>query len=181
MEVVRTRTGNEDCVEIASFYRGPKWLGINSAKVAEAIRHENVTDIPGALPSLRGKICFKDKIIPVIQIHQLVGSECRRDETQQQIVVVRHETDRGDTSMLGIAVDSPAEIPEVCNGRIDHSHSTPEGNGYTECLVKPELNSTRNDMLVVLSPGGLMRHLAQVFPMTNGKKNGVPRQPTGGR
>ncbi|QGY40798.1 chemotaxis protein CheW [Pseudodesulfovibrio cashew] len=159
MDVIRTRSGSEDCVEIASFYVGSKWLGINAKKVVEAIRLDKVTDIPGARPSLRGKVLFKDKVVPVIRIHSLVGMEYPEDESHLQIVIVRY--DNGNQGMLGIVVDSLAEIPEVCNTRVDCSLSTLEGNGYTECLIKPDENSKRNDMLVVLDPDGLMRHLAQ--------------------
>ena len=160
MQVGRTRTGMQDCLEVATFYIGSKWLGINVAKVVEAIRYEGVTDIPGAHKLVKGKVFYDDDVVPVIEIHTEVDMELPVDESKLQIVIINYTDESHRNRRVGIVVDALGEIPEVCDSRVDKTHTVFDGKGYTESIIKPENEAGRSEMLVVLSPEGLMRHMA---------------------
>jgi len=163
MDVGHSRSGSDNCVEIASFYIGSSWLGINAAKVVEAIRFEGVTGIPGAPPVLRGKVYYNGEVVPVIEIHTMTGAKYPDNEAELQIVIVRYEVHKSSKELVGIVVDYLAEIPEICHTRVDSANSALDGNGYTESIIKPEPGTKKKDMLVVLSPEGVMRHLMEVI------------------
>lgn len=160
MQVGRTRTGDSDCVEIATFYIGPKWLGIDASQVVEAIRYEKITEIPGAPKIVRGKIVYNNEVIPIIELYSEMDLPYPKNEAQLQIILVKY-ADAGDMERtVGICVDALGEIPEICYSRVDSSHTVLDGKGYTESIIKPEPGSNKSDLLVVLSPEGLMRHLS---------------------
>jgi chemotaxis signal transduction protein len=147
-------------VEIATFYIGPKWLGIDASQVVEAIRYEKITEIPGAPKIVRGKIVYNNEVIPIIELYSEMDLPYPKNEAQLQIILVKY-ADAGDMERtVGICVDALGEIPEICYSRVDSSHTVLDGKGYTESIIKPEPGSNKSDLLVVLSPEGLMRHLS---------------------
>ncbi|MGE4555693.1 MAG: chemotaxis protein CheW [Desulfovibrionaceae bacterium] len=159
MQVGRARTGGSDCVEIATFYIGPKWLGIEASQVVEAVRYEKVTEIPGAPKIVRGKTVYRNEVIPIIELYSEMRLPYPQDESQLQVILVKY-AGTGDTErIVGICVDALGEIPEICYSRVDTSHTVLDGKGYTESIIKPEPGAEKSELLVVLSPEGLMRHL----------------------
>lgn len=161
MSVGRTRTGDDDCREIATFYIGDKWLGFDATQVIEAVRYENVTMIPGAPKVVCGKIMYHREIVPVVELHTEMGFSSPTDGSQSQIVIVRYTDESNSEKMVGLCVDSLGEIPEICSSRVDACRSILDGKGFTESIIKPEPGSERHELLVVLCPGGIVNHLSR--------------------
>ncbi|BCS89862.1 chemotaxis protein CheW [Pseudodesulfovibrio sediminis] len=161
IDVKNTRPNGEDCTEIASFHIGNSWLGFKADIVVEATRFNNITPIPGAAPTLRGKVLYDDKVVPVIAIHTLMGAEYPRDESSLNIVFVQCDSEFSEIGLLGLIVDSLAEIPAVSQDCIDSCRSNLEGYDYTECMVKPEQGCPEKGLLVVLNPERLVKHLVK--------------------
>ena len=57
-----------DCIELATFYIGDKWLGINAEHVDEAVNSAGLTTIPGSPDYVIGKFVYNNELITVIDI-----------------------------------------------------------------------------------------------------------------
>ncbi len=157
MGVSNTRGQGMDCMELATFYIGDKWLGINATKVLEAINSDGITAIPGAHEFVIGKIMYEGKLIAVIDIRTQLKLPKTDYEPNAPIVVV----DAG-SSRVGLIVDALGEIPEVCMDRVDAGNCMLDSSeSYTECIIKPDPNSESKELLVVLDPVRLVKVLME--------------------
>jgi chemotaxis signal transduction protein len=147
--------GGIDCMELATFYIGEKWLGIRTDLVKEAINSEGITTIPGAHDFVIGKVMYREKLITVIDIRTQLELPETPLEPDAPIVVVAV----GNT-FVGIAVDSLGEIPEVCADRVEKGSTLLDSEeSYVECVVKPAAGDEKGDLLVVLDPAKMVEAL----------------------
>ncbi|WP_045220208.1 chemotaxis protein CheW [Desulfonatronum thioautotrophicum] len=157
IQVSRTRTGGNDCIEVASFFIGDRWLGINADHVLETINPEGITVIPGAHRFVVGKIFYQGDSIPVVDIRRELRLPPKEIDMETQIILAK-----AGTSKVGLLVDGLGEIPEVCMDRVEKANGMLDSQeSYVECVVKPETNSKDVNMLVVLDPERLVRHLVK--------------------
>ncbi|MGE4194201.1 MAG: chemotaxis protein CheW [Pseudodesulfovibrio sp.] len=164
MGVSHKRATGADCIELATFYIGDKWLGINAVHVDEAVTSEGLTTIPGSPDYVIGKFVYNDELITVIDIRTQLRLPKVRFDRNAPIVVVR-----ADSAHIGIVVDALGEIPEICMDRVDKANSVLDsGKGYVDCIIKPELHSDQKELLVVIDPTRLVQSL-----ICNGVKNGT--------
>ena len=163
MGVSHKRASGMDCIELATFYIGDKWLGINAEHVDEAVNSEGLTTIPGSPDYVIGKFVYNDELITVIDIRTQLRLEPVRFDPNAPIVVVR-----ADSAHIGIVVDALGEIPEICMDRVDKANSMLDSSkGYVDCIIKPELHSEQKELLVVIDPTRLVKAL-----IINGAANG---------
>lgn len=173
MGVSHKRATGVDCIELATFYIGDKWLGINAVHVDEAVNSEGLTTIPGSPDYVIGKFVYNDELITVIDIRTQLRLEPVRFDPNAPIVVVR-----ADSAHIGIVVDALGEIPEICMDRVDKANSMLDSSkGYVDCIIKPELHSEQKELLVVIDPTRLVKALiingcANGSGKGNGKDNG---------
>ena len=161
--VSHKRASGMDCIELATFYIGDKWLGINADHVDEAVNSEGLTTIPGSPDYVIGKFVYNDELITVIDIRTQLRLEPVRFDPNAPIVVVR-----ADSAHIGIVVDALGEIPEICMDRVDKANSMLDSSkGYVDCIIKPELHSEQKELLVVIDPTRLVKAL-----IINGAANG---------
>lgn len=157
IQVSRTRTGGKDCIEVASFFIGDRWLGINADLVLEAINPEGITIIPGAHSFVVGKVFYHGDPIPVVDIRQELRLPPKDIDMETQIVVAN-----AGSSKVGLLVDGLGEIPEICLERVEMNNGLLDNQeNYVECVIKPETQSAGVNMLVVLNPERLVRHLVK--------------------
>jgi chemotaxis signal transduction protein len=143
-----TRDGGPDCIELATFYIGDKWLGINALKVKEAINTDGITTIPGAHPFVVGKILYDGHIINVIDVRTELKLSQEPYDAASPIVVMETGSD-----CVGLVVDALGEIPEVCMDRVDKKKNVLDASGqYVECMIKPQPNADNKELLVVIDP-----------------------------
>ncbi|WP_321532394.1 chemotaxis protein CheW [uncultured Desulfuromonas sp.] len=143
-----TRDGGPDCIELATFYIGNKWLGINAGKVKEAITSEGMTTVPGSHAFVVGKILYDGHIINVIDVRTQLKLAQEPFDPNAPIVVLETGED-----CVGLVVDALGEIPEVCMDRVDKKKNVLDASGhYIECIIKPQPNSGSKELLVVIDP-----------------------------
>ena len=151
------RGGGTDCIEVATFYIGQKWLGINAAKVVEAVNLEGVTIVPGSHPFVKGKMMYAGNAIAVVDIRGQLDMPDEPCPPQAQVVVVQAGKTR-----IGLVVDALGEIPEVCMSRVDATSSILDGEeSYVECIIKPDPQSGSRELLVVVDPERLVQRLVE--------------------
>lgn len=182
MGVSNSRGSGEDCLELATFYIGDKWLGINADHVREAINSEGITTIPGAHPFVIGKIMYNDLLIPVIDIRTQLNMPAMDFDMDAPIVVAQ----AGPTN-IGLVVDALGEIPEVCMERVDTGHSILDSReSYIDCIIKPDKQSGSKELLVIIDPAKLIQAIVRsgtgaANGAANGTKNGVASEKTNGQ
>jgi chemotaxis signal transduction protein len=155
MNVRNQRATGMDCIELATFYIGDKWLGINAEHVDEAVNSEGLTTIPGSPDYVIGKFVYDDELITVIDIRTQLRIEPKKFDPNSPVIVVR-----ADNANIGIVVDALGEIPEICMDRVDRSNSMLDsGKGYVDCIIKPDQQSEVKELLVVIDPTRLVQSL----------------------
>ena len=155
MNVRHQRATGMDCMELATFYIGDKWLGINAEHVDEAVNSEGLTTIPGSADYVIGKFVYDDELITVIDIRTQLRLPPKKFDPNAPVVVVR-----ADNANIGIVVDALGEIPEICMDRVDRGNSMLDSTkGYVDCIIKPDQHSEIKELLVVIDPTRLVKSL----------------------
>ena len=73
-------------LELLEFLVGGEYFGINIAKVSEIIIHCDVTHVPSAPKAVEGVFMHRDKLVTVIDLHQVL--EIEKPETERTLLVV---------------------------------------------------------------------------------------------
>lgn len=73
-------------LELLEFLVGDEYFGINIAKVSEIIIHCDVTHVPSAPKAVEGVFMHRDKLVTVIDLHQVLDIE--KPETERTLLVV---------------------------------------------------------------------------------------------
>lgn len=81
---------------------------IPSAGVREVIRYRAYTPVPGAPPALPGILIQRGAIVPVVEIHQLLGIDRASITRASRLVLVTH----GDVDMA-ILVDTVLDLAAI--------------------------------------------------------------------
>ena len=159
-QVTQTRSGSshltpsEDYVEIATFYIGNQWYGIESKDVIEAIEYSQPTTIPGMPDAVVGSLFYRDRPIMVLNPSNVLGAHMDIKMGNVQIVVIKTAL-----GLTGIVVESLGEIPKVENKRLDTGGTLTDTGKYIQSLVKPASSNDKTPMLIVLNPDELHKHL----------------------
>ncbi len=115
------------------------------------------TIIPGAHSFVVGKIFYHGETIPVVDIRQELRLQPKEIDMETQIIVAQ-----AGSSKVGLLVDALGEIPEVFIDRVEMANGLLDSQeNYVECVVKPETNTKDVNMLVILDPERLVRHLVK--------------------
>lgn len=155
MGVSHHRSSGMDCIELATFFIGDKWLGINTKYVEEAITSEGLTVIPGSADHVLGKLVYNDELITVLDIRRQLKLPEKPFDPVSPVVIVR-----ADNANIGIVVDALGEIPEICMDRVDKTNSVLDcSKGYVDCIIKPERDSGKTELLVAVDPTKLVNAL----------------------
>lgn len=148
---VRSDAKNGDCIEVATFYIGNRWLGIKTQHVLEAVKPDGITVIPGASKFVKGQIIFQGKPTVILDIRPILDEPARPMDKDTQIIMVKTGK-----MPIGLIVDGLGEIPEIPVKRVEMPDHIIEDTRYTDCIVKPDVKSKSEEMLVVLHPDGLL-------------------------
>ncbi len=100
--------GDEERIEVATFYIGGNWYGLPSTAVESAIEADRLIRMPGAA-ALGGMILYGDEAIPVYDLPELRGAFTAQGGTRQ-IVVLRPAAGG---APFGLLVDQLGDIPEL--------------------------------------------------------------------
>lgn len=158
MRVTKNRT-DKDCMEVATFFIGDKWLGIRTDLVIEAINPDGLTTVPGSVPFVRGRRIYNDIPILIVDIRSLLGLPEKDIDSETQIIVLKTK----EFCMFGLIADALGEILEVCKSRVESSDHILDRSKYTECIIKPEQTDKDGEMLMVLRPDGIIDSLRELL------------------
>jgi chemotaxis signal transduction protein len=146
-----------DSVDIASFYIGHNWYGIQTNHVVEAIDTDRLTSMPGASEAEKGCLMYQDQALTVFDLTGIVDTRKPNGERRanrnvaekKQILIIRSvEQD----IRFGIIVDSLGDINEIPLSQLENvPNMMSKGNSLVESLVKPHEKSVDRRILIVLS------------------------------
>jgi chemotaxis signal transduction protein len=133
--VQRQTTGNEQSLDIATFYSSQQWLGVLRDQVVEAVDGSQRRAIPGSPSWHAGLLMFRDMPIPVIDIAQLLDGTAA--SSGHDVIVTRAP---GSNALVGLLVDELGGNPEIAASRvlpmsgITHSHAP----AIVDRAIRPE-------------------------------------------
>jgi len=156
---VKGTADSKDCIEVATFFIGTKWLGIKTENVVEAINPEGLTTVPGSHRFVKGRRIYKDLPLLVVDIRSILGLPEKEVDNDSQIIVLRF---RGD-QLFGLIADALGEIPQIPLDRVECSDHILDNSKYTECIVKPDPGQPNGEMLMVLRPEGIIGKLKEMI------------------
>ncbi len=147
----------EESVDIASFFIGDKWFGIDASDVVEVIdvKHiESSVDLESDQP-FKGSLIYENHLIGVIDIKQFLQKDVVDD--YEEVVIVKF----GDSSdYMGVLVNSLGDIPEVAKSRLKSVDQTLINNGtLIKGLVAPEGRNNNQKLLTILDIDKLRREI----------------------
>jgi chemotaxis signal transduction protein len=146
-----------DSVDIASFYIGNNWYGIQTNHVVEAIDTDRLTSMPGASEAEKGCLMYRDQALTVFDLTGIVDTRKPNGERRanrniaekKQILIIRsveHDI------RFGILVDSLGDINEIPLSQLENvPNMMSKGDSLVESLVKPHDKNVDRRILIVLS------------------------------
>ncbi len=94
--------------QLATFYLGNEFFGIEVEKVQEVIRYQEMTRVPLAPPVVKGLINLRGQIVTALDLRKRLGLPPLADGELPMNVVVRHED-----GALSLLVDEIGDVLEV--------------------------------------------------------------------
>jgi purine-binding chemotaxis protein CheW len=110
--------------QFCTFHLGTLYLGVEVLKVQEVIRHQPMTRVPLAPPTVRGLINLRGQIVLAVDLRrrlELPPAEPPRTEPPMNVVV------RDDDSAVSLLVDEIGDVVEVEDSRFEPPPETLQG------------------------------------------------------
>lgn len=149
----------DDAMDVASFYIGEKWLGIDAKDVVESI---SIEEMDSAIQvetdhHFKGTILYNDKAVAVIDIQNFIKEGVNKP--YQEIVIVKHGTKK---DYIGILVSSLGDIPEIETSRIKELDEYVVGsNTLIKSVVFPLEHEKDDELLTLLNIQKINKTLVQ--------------------
>ena len=105
-------TGDE--LQLVVFNIGDEEFGVEIMNVQEIIRMTNITKIPQAPDYVRGIINLRGKIVIVINLNDIMGTDGREQDEDTRIIVA----EMGD-NIVGFIVDSATEVLRLLKSSVE--------------------------------------------------------------
>lgn len=147
--------------EIASFYIGSKWLGIEIEKVLEVVSIDKL-DIAPTINNdhyFKGTIVYGNNAVGVIDIRSFLDEDVTEEYTE--VVIIQH-FDETSENFIGILVNELGSIPEVRKNKIKKIENYLIGDcTLINSIVVPEDQSSEENILSLLDIGLLKNQLIE--------------------
>ena len=140
---------DENSIDIASFKIASQWLGFNANDVVQALPISELrsTVMMDDTHHYKGNVMYKDKMIYVVDIQNFINDDLVKE--YEEIIIVKFGSR---DSLIGILVNSLADIPEIETSRIRPLDSYVVGNKtLVESMIFPRDGSNSKDVLSILS------------------------------
>lgn len=124
-----------------TFQLGSETYGINVLQVREVLRVTDITPVPGSPEYVLGIINLRGNVVTVVDCRRCFGLPDKEHDDLSRIVIV--ETSG---QILGVLVDSVAEVVYLRSSQIDHAPSigAEEGAKYIQGVY------SRDEELLIL-------------------------------
>lgn len=140
-------------LQMVSFQLGTEEYAIDINKVDEIIRIPEITSIPNVPGHIKGVICLRGNVLPVIGLRYLFGMEETDFSKRSRILIVKLQ-DQTETADFGIIVDNVNEVISVPRANIE----SPPGvlaNETSNIEGIGKLNRGSR-MILILNPGAIL-------------------------
>lgn len=122
MNSLNTQSNNE-IIQWVTFKLGDEKYGINVMQVQEVIRLTEIAPVPGAPNYVMGIVNLRGNVVTVIDTRKRFGLFGKEPDDSTRIVIV--EVDK---QVIGILVDSVAEVVNISTADIETSPNLGEDN-----------------------------------------------------
>ena len=138
MAEAQADSGSLQCV---TFTLEDETYGINVMQVQEVLREIEVAPVPGAPPYVLGIINLRGNVVSVIDARTRFGLPTKESDDMTRIIVIEAQQ-----QILGILVDSVAEVVDIQRGEIDTAPNV--GNAETSKYIDGVVS--RGEQLLIL-------------------------------
>lgn len=152
-------SNRDSVVEVATFYVGRQWFGVNASSVREASAMDGVCKLIGSGSNLLGTKIYDEHALPIYNLHRLTN-QLYIENLNHQIVVFK--TEQGD---FGCCVDHLGVITEFEEQSLDGTaDSIPNKVEYITGVVSTKTEGDESDqddkkMLLIIDPDKLYSYL----------------------
>lgn len=149
---------NMHTADIATFYIGSSWFGLNPRFIVSAIDVAELTPIPGCEGHIAGCLMFQQAAITVVNISGIVNSPLVENDRRKprsgvtfknQVLILQSSPT---ATPFGLLIDGLGEIAEIDKSRVEAVPAMmADGHSLIDSLIKPAENQHERRILVVLS------------------------------
>jgi len=122
-------------IQLVTFRLGGETYGIDVMHVQEVLRISEIAPVPGAPSYVLGIINLRGNVVTVIDTRARFGLPAVETDDSSRIVIIE-----SDDQIVGILVDSVAEVVELNQSEIDSAPSvgTEENSRYIQGVANKE-------------------------------------------
>lgn len=141
-------TGSDPVIQLVTFRLKDETYGINVMQVQEVLRVSEIAPVPGAPGYVLGIINLRGNVVTVIDTRTRFGLPTTELDDSSRIVIIE-----SDQQVVGILVDSVAEVVELRQSEIDTAPSigSEESSRYIQGVA-----SRDDDLLIVVDLNKLL-------------------------
>ena len=132
---------SDPVIQLVTFRLQEESYGINVMQVQEVLRVSEIAPVPGAPSFVLGIINLRGNVVTVIDTRGRFGLPPGELDDASRIVIIE-----SDEQVVGILVDSVAEVVELRQSQIDHAPNV--GNEESSRYIQGV--STREDGLLIV-------------------------------
>jgi len=109
-------TSKDPVLQWVTFRLDNETYGINVMQVQEVLRVSEIAPVPGALDYVMGIINLRGNVVTVLDTRRRFGLAPKENDDATRIVVIE-----SDENVVGILVDSVAEVVELSRSAVESS------------------------------------------------------------
>ena len=132
----------DEVIQLVTFKLKDETYGINVMKVQEVLRISEIAPVPGAPEYVLGIINLRGNVVTVIDTRTRFGLPTAEVDDASRIVIIE-----SDEQVVGILVDSVAEVVELRHSQIDAAPNI--GNEESSRYIQGVASSDDNMLIVV--------------------------------
>lgn len=138
----------DEVIQLVTFRLKDETYGINVMQVQEVLRISEIAPVPGAPEYVLGIINLRGNVVTVIDTRTRFGLPTGELDDASRIVIIE-----SDQQVVGILVDSVAEVVELRQSEIDSAPNT--GNDESSRYIQG-VASRDDDLLIVVDLNRLL-------------------------
>lgn len=139
----------DEVIQWVTFKLDDEIYGINVMQVQEVVRLPEIAPVPGAPSSVMGIINLRGNVVTVIDTRQRFGLSAREPDDSTRIVITEV-----DNQVIGILVDSVAEVVNLSTSEIETSPNLGEDNESSKYIQG--LYSNNDEILILVDVNKLL-------------------------
>ena len=132
----------DEIIQLVTFRLKDETYGINVVQVQEVLRITEIAPVPGAPGYVLGIINLRGNVVTVIDTRTRFGLPTTELDDASRIVIIESEQ-----QVVGILVDSVAEVVELRNSQIDQAPSV--GNDESARYIQGVASRDEGLLIVV--------------------------------